>query len=130
MAENKEDVTSKQLAELCIKIAESRKAEDIKSLKLTDISLVSDYFIVCTGNSLPHLSAIAEWIKRKVREKYNIRPLAIDGEAQSQWIIIDFGSVMVHILTPEAREKYQLEELWGDAEKLEELLAERLSSNI
>ncbi|MCP4178230.1 MAG: ribosome silencing factor [bacterium] len=130
MAENKDNVSSEELAELCIKIAESRKAEDIKSLKLTDISLVSDYFVICTGNSLPHLGAIAEWIKRKVREKYSIRPLAVDGETQSQWIIIDFGNVMVHILTPEARERYQLEDLWGDAEKLEELLAERLSSNI
>jgi ribosome silencing factor RsfS/YbeB/iojap len=130
MPEDKENVSSEELAELCIKIAESRKAEDIKSLKLIDISLVSDYFVVCTGNSLPHLAAIAEWIKRKVREKYNMRPIAVDGESQSQWIIIDFGNVMVHILTPEARERYKLEELWGDAKKLEELLAERLSSDI
>ena len=121
--------TPEELAKFCAAVAEDRKAEDIAIIKIGDVSLVADYFVICTGSSQPHINAIAEWTRRKVRESFNDRPLAIDGKANSQWIVIDYGNVIFHILSTEAREKYQLEDLWGDADKIEKILSDRLTSN-
>jgi len=121
--------TPEELAKYCAAIAEDKIAEDISIIKVGDVSLVADYFVICTGSSHPHINAIAEWTRRKVRESFDIRPLAIDGKAQSQWIVIDYGNVIFHILSTEAREKYQLEDLWGDAERIEKILSGRLTSN-
>ena len=121
------NITPKELAEFCAKLMDDKKAEDITLLEIGNVSLIADYFVICTGNSHPHLNALAEWIRRQTRETYNIRPLTVDGTSGSEWIIVDFGNVVVHILSQEARDKYQLEELWKDAEKLEKLIAERLN---
>ena len=77
----------------------------------------ADCYIVCTGISAPHIGALAERVVREVRAEYAVRPSAVDGDPQSKWIIVDFGNVMIHVLTTEARERYQLEELWNDAPK-------------
>ncbi len=130
MTVEKREISPEQLAKYCAEIAEDRKAEDIAIIKVGDVSLVADYFVICTGTSQPHLNAIAEWVRRKIRESYDVRPLAVDGEANTQWIVIDFGDVIVHILSVEAREKYQLEDLWGDAEKVEKILSDRLSEGM
>lgn len=104
------------LLELCEKVAFDRKAEDILRLDMSTVeSALSDYYLLCTGLSEPHIGAIAERIRREVRTKLGIRPLLCNGEPRSHWIILDYGSVILHIMTPDAREKYQLEELWGDA---------------
>ncbi len=125
MSEEKIKVSPDELANFCVELAESRKAENINLVKVGEVSLIADYFLICTGNSQPHLTALAEFFRRKVREKYDVRPLSIEGKAVSQWIVIDFGSVIIHVLTPEIREKYQLENLWGDATKIEKILADR-----
>ena len=122
--------TPEELAKYCVSVAEDRKAEDIAIIKVGDVSLVADYFVICTGSSQPHINAIAEWTRRKIRESFNIRPLAVDGKANSFWIVIDYGNVIFHILSAEAREKYQLEDLWGDAERVEKILSDRLTSNL
>lgn len=119
--------SAEELAKFCAQIAEDRKAENVTIIKIGDLSLVADYFVICTGTSHPHLKALAEWIKRKTRETYAARPIAIDGEG-SDWVVIDFSTVMVHIFGVEARERYKLEQLWGDAEKIEKLIAEKISN--
>ncbi len=110
-----------ELAFTCAKTADDHKAENIITLKLSGLSVIADYFVLCTGNSIPHLSAIAVSIAREVRTKMGVRPRAIDGTAASQWTVIDFGSVIVHVLSPKMREQYQLESLWGDAPKVDAL---------
>jgi ribosome-associated protein len=122
--------TPEELSKYCATVAEDRKAEDIAIIKIGNVSLVADYFVICTGSSQPHINAIAEWTRRKVRESFNIRPLAIDGKAHSQWVVIDYGNVIFHILSTEAREKYQLEDLWGDAERVEKILSDRLTCDL
>jgi ribosome-associated protein len=124
MPKQQKDLTAEQLANFCSEIADDRKAENIVVMKLGNASLIADYFVVCTGNSTPHINAVAEWIRRRAREKYNIRPRKIDGNATSQWIIIDFNTVIVHVMSSETRSKYQLEDLWGDAEKLKKAFSE------
>ena len=119
----KADVPGKpeELAFVCAKTADDHKAENIITLKVSGLSVIADYFVLCTGNSIPHLSAIAVSIAREVRAKMGIRPSVIDGTAASQWTVIDFGSVIVHVFSPKMRELYQLESLWGDAPKVDSL---------
>lgn len=109
-----------ELAEFCERIIYERKGENIIRLDMSAIETAqSDQYIICTGLSAPHIGAIAERIQREMRRVYALRPLIADGTPQSGWIILDFGSVMIHILTNEARDKYQLEELWGDAPSID-----------
>jgi ribosome-associated protein len=109
--------TSLQLAKLCRELALDKKAEDVVILDLRGISPVADFFVVCTGNSEPHLKAIADNISMSMREK-GLRPHGRDGYAPSRWIVMDFSDVMVHIFHPDLREHYDLERLWGDAKRV------------
>ena len=109
-----------EIAELCEKVAYERKAENIIRLDMTGMDYaLADQYILCTALSEPHIGAIAERIQRECRNRLQIRPLVCDGTPQSQWMIVDFGSVLVHILSREARAKYQLEDLWGDAPRID-----------
>ena len=111
-----EKTLAEKLIELCEQVAYDRKAENILRLDMRGIDTAqSDYYILCTGLSEPHIGAIAERIQREVREKMEIRPLLCNGDQRSHWIIVDFGYAIIHVMTQDAREKYQLEELWGDA---------------
>ena len=106
-----------KLLKLCEEIAYDRKAENIIRLDLSGMSAVSDFFILCTAASEPHIRAISERIQRGVLEKLKVKPVHVDGSPESRWVIVDFGNVMIHIMTAENRELYQLEELWNDAPK-------------
>ena len=109
--------TVEKLLKLCEEIAYDRKAENILRLDLTEMSAVSDYFMLCTATSVPHVRAVAERIQREVLEKLKVKPVHVDGSPESGWIIVDFGLVMVHVMTASCRDLYQLEGLWGDAPK-------------
>ena len=106
---------AEKLAAFCATVADDRKAENIVLLKLADISTVTDFFILCTANSEPHLRAVADRIVREAREKLQVKPRKVDGNPESHWIVIDYTNVLIHVMTAEARELYQLESLWGDA---------------
>ena len=108
-----------KLLKLCEEIAYDRKAENIIRLDLSEVSAVSDYFILCTATSEPHIRAVAERLQRGVLEKLKVKPVHVDGSPESGWIIVDFGNVMVHVMTAAARELYQLEALWNDAPKVD-----------
>ncbi|HBC87367.1 MAG TPA: ribosome silencing factor [Lentisphaeria bacterium] len=112
---------AEELAYICAKTADDHKAENVITLKLSGLSVIADYFVLCTGNSIPHISAITDSVTREVRAKMDKRPRAIDGVPASLWTVIDFGSVIVHVLSPKMREQYKLESLWGDAPKIETL---------
>lgn len=105
-----------ELIDLCAQVAYDRKAENILLLDMRGIETAqSDFYLLCTGLSEPHIGAISELIQREARTKLAIRPILCNGDAHSHWIIIDYGRLIIHVMTPDAREKYQLEELWGDA---------------
>jgi ribosome-associated protein len=90
-------------------------------LDLRGISTFTDYYVICSGTSEPHLKAIASEIQERLRERFQTRPAAVDGFPTSQWIIIDFISVLVHIFHADKRSYYALEDLWGDAPRLDVL---------
>jgi len=103
------------LAIACAKAAEEIQAEDIRVLDLRGISTLTDYMVICSGNSMPHLRAVMREVETKVREGTGARPYYSEGKADSRWVVLDFVDVMVHVLDTEMREHYALEDLWGDA---------------
>lgn len=115
----KKAYSTQELADFCMQMADDRKAGNIISLQAATTALPADYFIICTGNSEPHLHAIAERISREVKTRFGFRPHTIEGTAASHWMLLDYGSVVVHIMTAEMRDLYQLESLWGDAPRQE-----------
>jgi ribosome-associated protein len=106
---------SKTLALLCRELADNRKAEDIVVMNVTDVSSVTDYFVICTGTSDPHLRAIVSEITDKLREDHNLKPNGEEGSPNSPWIVLDYFDVIVHVMRKDVREHYKLEDLWADA---------------
>jgi len=109
---------SKRLALLCRELADQKKAENIVILDMRALTTVTDYFIICTGTSEPHLRAIVHEIMDKLREQHDRRPRAVDGSLPATWIVLDYLEVMVHIMRSDTRERYDLEGLWGDAPRV------------
>jgi ribosome-associated protein len=106
---------SKKLALLCRDLAENRKAENIAVLDVRAVSSVTDYFVIASGTSEPHLRAITDEITDKLKSDYGLRPRAVDGTLQTAWVVLDFFDVIVHVMRADIRERYNLEGLWGDA---------------
>ena len=109
---------SKRLAQLCWEYADNKKAENIVTLDVSELSSVADYFVICSGTSEPHLRAISDEILNKLRDEQALRPRAIDGTLQTAWIVLDYFDVIVHVMKADVREKYDLEALWGDAPRV------------
>ena len=109
---------SKKLAQLCRDYADNKKAENIVVLDVRDLSSVTDYFVIASGSSEPHLRAIVGEITDRLREEHDLRPMRTDGSLQGAWVILDFFDVIVHVMRTDARERYDLEGLWGDAARV------------
>lgn len=106
-----------KLSTAIIESIQDKKGSDITVIDLSAIeSSPAPTLIICQARSTSQVSAIADNIREEVNSKLHIKPYAIDGYRNSQWIIIDYGSVMAHIFLPEPREFYALEELWSDGE--------------
>lgn len=109
---------SKKFAQLCRDYAENKKAENIVVLDVSKLSSVADYHVICSGSSEPHLRAIADEIEDKFRTEYDLKPRVIDGTLKTSWIVMDYLDVIVHVMKADARKRYDLEALWGDAPRL------------
>ena len=109
---------SRKLAQLCVELAENRKGENPLVLDVRKLTSVTSFFVVVTGSSDPHLRAIRDEIVTQLLDQHGLKPLAVDGELRSSWVVLDYSDVIVHILLKDAREKYDLESLWGDAPRV------------
>lgn len=109
---------SKKLAQLCRELADNKKAEDLLVLEVKEISSITDYFVLASGSSEPHLRAISQEITDKLQVEHDIKPRAVDGNLQTGWLVIDFFDVIVHVMRKDVRERYDLESLWGDAPRV------------
>ena len=109
---------AKQLALVCRELADNRKAEDIVVLDVRKTSSVTDYFVIASGTSEPHLRAISEEIHGKLAEDHGIEPRITDGSVHGGWLVLDFFDVIVHVMRSDVRKHYDLESLWGDAPKV------------
>lgn len=108
-----------ELARRCRALAENKKAVDPVLLDLQGVGGPSEFFLIVSGESEPHLKAIAGEVERGIRDEAGRRPWRVSGNAASQWMIIDYGDVLVHIMHTQKRKFYRLEDLWGDATRLE-----------
>ena len=103
-----------ELARRIVELAEDKKAADIVLLDLGGLTTMADYFIICSGGSERQLEAIAGGIIGSLRDE-RIKPIGREGTSASHWVLIDFGSVIVHIFTPPERDYYGLEKHWSEA---------------
>ena len=97
-----------------MEVAEDKKAADIVLLDLAGLTTIADYFVICSGGSERQLAAIADGILEALRAE-KVRPIGREGQPASHWVLVDFGSVVVHIFTPPERDFYQLEKHWSEA---------------
>lgn len=108
-------VTPLELAKVAATAADDKKATDILVLDLSDKSDVCDYFVICTVANNPMLDAVVEGVEERVRLNCGEKPYSVEGRANATWVLVDYGSVVVHVFRQEARDFYRLERLWGDA---------------
>lgn len=109
---------AKKLALLCRDLAGNKKAENVVVLEVADISSITDYFVIASGSSEPHLRAISDEIRDTLRDEHDLRPRAVDGTLHTAWIVLDYFDVIVHVMKTDVREHYDLESLWGDAPRV------------
>jgi ribosome-associated protein len=109
---------AKKLAQLCRDLAENKKAENVVVLDVSKLSSVTDYFVIASGTSDPHLRAIESEVLDRLHDEHGIKPNITEGSSSGNWMVADFFDVIVHIMKPEVRERYDLEGLWGDATRV------------
>lgn len=108
---------SKEIALLAYKAGEEKKGWDITILDLQKISSITDYFLICNGNSRVHTQALSDFIEEELTNA-GVPLTSREGYAEGKWILLDFNTVIVHIFQKEDRDFYNLERLWGDAQKI------------
>lgn len=112
------EVTSLSLAKDIVKILDAGKAGQIKMLRVNDKTVMTDYFVICSGTSNTQIKSLSGEVEFKLGEK-GIKPLGIDGYETGMWIVMDYAYVMVHIFNREQRDFFKLEKLWADAEEVD-----------
>lgn len=112
-------VAAEQAARTAAAAADAKKADDVAVLDLTSLSDVCDYFVIATGQNSRLADAVVDEVEEKVADACGEHPFSIEGRDEGSWILMDYGSVIVHVFSPEARDYYRLERLWGDAPVLD-----------
>ena len=102
-----------------MRAAESKKASDLKVLDLTGITSFADFFVICTGANARQIQAIADEVGLQLKQQAGELPISVEGYNQAEWVLADYGDLLIHIFSPKAREYYSLERLWRSAKQLE-----------
>ena len=106
------------LARAIADAADMKKAENIIVLDVRGLSMITDFLVIASGSSMPHLRAIRNEIAERIHEEREEKPHSTQGMAESQWMLLDYGDVVAHVFLNEKRELYALEDLWSDARRL------------
>ncbi|WP_070968614.1 ribosome silencing factor [Vibrio sonorensis] len=101
-----------QLNDFLADKADDMKAQDIITIDVQDKSSITDFMIVCTGTSRRHVVSIADHVAKEAKLA-GMTPLAVDGESEGEWVVLDMGTTILHVMQEDKRELYQLEKLWG-----------------
>jgi len=111
-------LTPNEIAGIVVNTLDSKKAQDIKLLKTGEITILADYFVICTAGSTTQLRTLSDEVEKVLKENGEM-PLRREGHRSGGWVLIDFGCVVVHLFLQEERDFYTLERLWGDAEDID-----------
>ena len=110
-------MTALETAKEAAKILDNKKGIDVKIIGIEDISSLADYFVIATGTSNTHVKALSEETEFQLK-KIGVTPSHIEGHRSQSWILMDYGSVILHIFSPDARDFYDLERLWKDGKEI------------
>lgn len=113
-------MTPKEIAIRLAKVLEEKKGRDVTVLETDSVTTLADYFVICTGVSTPQLKALADASEKALKEE-DITPNHVEGHRGGTWILQDYGDVVLHIFSEEAREFYSLDRLWADAKEMDPL---------
>ena len=106
-----------KLEEVIIQALLEKKGEDIVCINLKGVQhVLFDYFIICTGNSKPHVETLSDFTQESTKRLLNTRPNHVEGLSNGEWVLLDYFNIIVHVFQPEARAFYHVEQLWNDAE--------------
>ncbi len=105
----------KEIALRAAKVLDDRKGLGIKLLQVTDITSLADYFLICTGTSSTHVKTLCDSVEQLISDELGEKLLHREGHRGGTWVLLDFGSLVVHVFTNETRQFYDLERLWSDA---------------
>ncbi len=111
-------MTPKEMALLLARALDSKKGQNILVLDTSGLTTLADYFVLCTGSSAPQLKALADAAEKTMKDN-EILPNHVEGHRGGTWILQDYGDVVLHLFSPEAREFYDLDRLWQDAEAVD-----------
>lgn len=112
-------MASSEWALIAARAASDKRASDIVAIDVGELLVVTDYFVICTGNTDIQVRAIADEVEDRLREEGGIKPIGREGVSEGRWVLLDFGDLVIHIFQPEERDFYRLENLWSDAPRLE-----------
>lgn len=107
------------LARLVAELADDRKAIDIVVLDVRELVSYTDHLVICTGNTERQVKAIHDHLHRELKDRHGLLPRRVAGEREARWIVMDYLDCVAHVFTPEARGFYRLEQLWGEAPRVE-----------
>jgi ribosome-associated protein len=110
-----------ELAHRIVDVASDKKASDIVLLRTAEVTTMADYFVIASGRSDRQVQALSKAIVDELRDE-GIKPLGIEGQSSARWVLLDYGSVIVHLFAPEEREYYGLERLWNNATQVVRLV--------
>ena len=110
---------SLQLATAIARVLDKKKASDVKVLKVRDLTVLADYFVIATGNSNTQINALCGAVEKAMKEQAGEDPLRREGYRDGTWVLLDYGCVVVHVFSAEAREFYALERLWHDGKPVD-----------
>jgi ribosome-associated protein len=119
VTDDTETTDPNRLAEIVAGLAADKKATDIVALDLRGVSGFTDVFVVCTGNTDRQVKAIHDAIHFGLKKDHEMLPRRVEGLTESRWVLMDYWDIVVHVFTPDTREFYRLEQLWGDVPRIE-----------
>ena len=115
-----QDVSSDKFASMIARVLDDKQAKDIKILNISNISVLADYFVICSSDSATHVKSLTGYVREKVKETFDHIPIGEENDVKNRWNLLDYGDVIVHVLHREERETYALERFWNHAFCMEE----------
>ena len=110
--------TPLELMQKTVQILDKKKADEIVAIEVTNVTVIADYFVICSATSTTRIKTLSEEVEHKLKEE-GIEPLRIEGYREGNWIVLDYGCMIVHIFHKEMRDFYDLERLWADGLKVD-----------